>query len=221
VAAVSGGGNEMKERPILFSGDMVRAILEGRKTQTRRLIKPQPDYFYNMVMGDPRPIKGLSYGAVKSGNDIQIKCPFGQPGDRLWVRETWCEFPKFEYHYRADWCTERDEEFWQAVSDMKWRPSIHMPREASRILLEIDEIRVERLADITEEDAKAEGLDFRSYLYKDGDDTRYTESNLPVVFGVTFRNSFAGLWDSIYAKQGAGWDANPWVWVVKLHRIDV
>lgn len=141
----------MKERPILFSGEMVRAILEGRKTQTRRVIKPQPDSARNSVF-------------VKSGfetkHGYEIKCPYGQPGDRLWVRETWGLWdtdPKdgperAKIFYRATDENRRDLRY------QRWRPSIHMPRWASRINLEITNIRIERVQDITEEDAKAEGL---------------------------------------------------------------
>jgi hypothetical protein len=207
----------MKERPILFSGDMVRAILEGRKTLTRRLLKPQP------IVRDIERFE-IEYREfiMWSLKALIGHCPYGQPGDQLWVRETWMNIEGIKTYYKADLKAESITfaENLRKAFDFKWKPSIHMPRWASRILLEIDEIKVERVQDINEDDAKAEGSDFRSYPYKDGNDTRYIESNLPAEYGVIFRNSFAGLWDSIYAKQGAGWDDNPWIWVIKFHRLE-
>lgn len=164
----------MKERPILFSGPMVRAILDGRKTQTRRVVKPQP-------VGRQRVIEGLAHvthgmnpaddGAVWYVGDcisagVEIRCPFGSPGDRLWVRETWQVFEHEDLS--VDALTLRHVEG-QLAGDVvfyaddpdeavdRWRPSIHMPRWASRITLEVVSVRVERLADISESDAKAEG----------------------------------------------------------------
>lgn len=150
----------MKERPILFKDEMVRAILDGRKTQTRRLIKPQPevhDRNYTTVH-----YRGNSYGGPQ---DFMLKvltdygCPFGKPGDRLWVREAWVGAKIGGYDGRED-----GGQFWYRATDdgildheTKWRPSIHMPRRASRITLEITDVRAQRLQDITEDDAIAEG----------------------------------------------------------------
>jgi len=175
----------MKERPILFSGPMVRAILEGRKTQTRRVVKPQPAH-----------IPGI--GTVLNIDTITGRaCPYGNPGDRLWVREAWAHrrwmlgdaSPNPTTVYRAD------------GEDLKgcarWRPSIHMPRWASRIALEVVSVRVERLQDISEEDAKAEGIDW-VIGYR---------SRIPL---------FSALWERI---NGLGsWNANHWVWVVEFKR---
>lgn len=154
----------MKERPILFSGEMVRAILEGRKTQTRRIIKGKRD-----------------------ANGISIEIPrFGKIGDLLYVRETWSEDFDGRIQYRAD----------TDGTGRKWKPSIHMPRRVSRITLEITNIRVERLNDISEEDSEAEGVS--------GTWTR----------DLNYKWHFKKLWESL---NGAGsWEKNPWVWVVEF-----
>jgi hypothetical protein len=147
----------MKERPILFNGDMVKAILDGRKTQTRRPIKDLPectiiDAKRAEIDRDPHMAEWL----LKT-----LKCPFGQPGDRLWVRETWAhhEGAVGGIIFKAR-CPEN------LAKAKKWHPSIHMPRWASRITLENDEIRVERVQDITEEDAKAEGFKNKKHFLK-------------------------------------------------------
>lgn len=212
----------MKERPILFSGPMVRAILEGRKTQTRRVIKPQPtiDWHYR-TWWDRQTYAWTTCHPlnIEYQNQIQkIKCPYGQPGDRLWVKETWCDvydiknmnFPPRKtkdctnFYYCADYTN----------GDMviKWRPSIHMPRRASRIILEIDEIRVERVQDISNDDAFAEGVLPNWTKSRSG----YTTEN-PAPSGAAFAN----LWESINAKRGYGWETNPWVWVIKFHVVEV
>lgn len=178
----------MKERPILFSGPMVRAILNGTKTQTRRIVKPQPVHIDGLgTVMNPSVITGNS-------------CKHGKPGDTLWVRETWAHralrvsgpegygCPVF----RADDVDRRLPSGPYNRVD-RWRPSIHMPRWASRITLQITAVRVERLQDISEEDAIAEGVEFGA------------------------KESYRTLWDSI---NGAGaWDANPWVWVIEFKRV--
>ena len=187
----------MKERPILFSGPMVRAILDGRKTQTRRVCVGQRE---------------LSRAA-----DFQIsRCPHGQPGDRLWVRETWGRIhpgalskldpdPKSTFWriaYRADGETVPSME----EHGEKWKPSIFMPEFASRITLEIESVRVDRVQEITEEDAKAEGVEFMRF-HPDSDET------------LSSRDLFEILWDSINLERGFGWESNPWVWVITFRRI--
>lgn len=176
----------MKERPILFSGPMVRAILDGQKTQTRRVIKPQPN--------------GLWAAPGKT------TCPFGQPGDRLWVRETHYVCSNNETIYRVDNPP--------VPIDIKWKPSTHMPRRTSRINLEITGIRVEKLQDITEENAIAEGLE-KAYTgwrdYRSGWVKQHHLSD-PV-------DSFRTLWDSINGRRGYGWGVNPFVWVIKFRMI--
>jgi len=189
----------MKERPILFSGPMVRAILSGRKTQTRRIVKPQPDES-GLSKKD-----GAEYWEDASGR--KYICPFGVPGDRLWVRETWRTTKSLEHlaprniasgaplEYMADRCLTPGGGRLEYRG--KARPSIFMPRWASRINLEVADVRIERLNDITEEDAKAEGWD--GYI-------SYMPQPHPAIA------EFSRLWESIHGP--GSWDHNPWVWVV-------
>lgn len=187
----------MRERPILFSGEMVRAILEGRKSQTRRVIVPQPmrGHWIDRVKGYSEAWAEYFSNAKVHGT---LSCPYGEVGDRLWVREAWRKHPEFDYRgpggclYFAD----RGHKF-----DGPWKPSIHMPRWASRITLEVTSIRVERLRDISEEDAEAEGIQF----IRDVPDVDET---------LSAKELFEVLWDSINGKRGYGWKVNPWVWVV-------
>ncbi len=206
-------GIAVAERPIIFSGTDVRAILDGRKTQTRRIVKPQPPATHQFsgwcIATTRRKDEG---GAVwRAGEDgvrlidpHRANCPYGQPGDRLWVRETWAEHPDFpgcRYAiYRADPECEYDTD--------RWRPSIHMPRWASRITLEVTEVRAERLQDISEGDAMAEGapLELAPIDYV----------RLGAV--ASRRGGFIRMWEQI---NGAGsWDANPWVWCVEFKKIE-
>lgn len=193
----------MKERPIIFSDPMVRAILSGTKTQTRRVIKPQHQRFIDLPVAeqlrrwDERPF------------------PHGRPGDKLWVREA---------HYIIG---EYREVFFRATQDSNnspalswpgpWRPSIHMPRWASRITLEVTGVRCERLRDISEADAQAEGVE--RTVTGDGW-RRYADPSWEAVGLPPFadaRSSFRSLWEHI---NGTGsWDANPWVWVIEFERI--
>lgn len=176
----------MRERPILFSGQMVRAILEGRKTQTRRMVKPQAAILTDEMA------RGFGIRPPAVENAPVIPCPYGQPGDRLWVRETWAVHPETgSLLYRAD-----DE----APADTRWKPSIHLPRKHSRILLEMTSIRVERLQTISWEDALAEGTD-----------------NDPATTNAV--GSFAKYWD--YINGAEAWDINPWVWVVGFKKVEV
>ena len=212
----------MKERPIIFNGEMIRAILDGRKTQTRRPVKPQPTE-YGLVFrraGVSEKLEDDFYAweddgllldeHSEDGGPCQRLCPFGVAGDRLWCRETWMaeteqSIPTGGVIYRATDKPEPDEN-----SPLCWRPSIHMPREASRITLEITSVRIERLQEITEEDAKAEGIDMDIPL-------------MPHVpgMGATHPSAvFSDLWDSIYAKCGFGWDSNPYVWVIEFRRVE-
>jgi len=190
----------MTERGILFSAAMVRALLDGTKTQTRRVVNVKnPDWIRRHV----HPYKSdnnngkVVYGWDGNAGDV-LTCPYGQPGDRLWVRETWAPHPDFpETTHRGVYRADPECKYDVA----RWRPSIHMPRWASRILLEITGVRVERLQDISEADAVAEGI---SQHYAEGR-------------RVSCRVAYAWLWESI---NGAGsWDANSWVWVVEFRRI--
>jgi len=185
------------ERPILFSGEMVRALLEGRKMQTRRIIKPQPD------IADPELEKVLP--AAWEDGFIDVECPYGIIGDRLWVRETFCEFLD-DYIYKADE---------KLPPYHKWKPSIHMPRTACRIALEITGVRIERLQDISEDDALAEGIFKSTY-------DNYFHSTLHPVKGtyqcwVSARQAFEMLWKSINGVNS--WEENPWVWVIEFRRV--
>lgn len=199
--------SHMKERPILFSAPMVQAILEGRKTQTRRICKPQPH-----SVGDH--FSTRSHGTLmirKPGEEAwkPIPCPYGTAGDRLWVRETWCNAWDDErdrwhdpprYHYRADGYEVRHVD---SALKSPWRPSIHMPRAASRITLEITNVRAERLNDISNEDAAAEG-------WPGPDERNSIASAYPIAW-------YAALWGSINGR--GSYDLNPWVWVIGFKRL--
>lgn len=215
----------MKERPILFSSAMVRAILLGSKTQTRRVVKPQPVY---------RDVQGLFASWVFKGGllypnaktDVLAMCPYGQPGDRLWVREAHSIGPgpnavlepvesggvlRWPHiTYAADGAVERKDERWKGIFG-KSRPSIHMHRWASRITLEVTGVRVERLQDLSEADARYEGIQqceggSMDYLAND-----YAQGYSSVA-------SFRSLWESL--NGASSWDANPWVWVVEFKRVE-
>lgn len=190
----------MKERPIIFNTDMVRAILEGRKTQTRRMVKPQ-----GAILTDDM-ARSFGVRPPLNQNSPVIQCPYGQPGDRLWVRETFAEAIG-DYAYRADYSAE-------ILSEKRnkglWKPSIHMPRWASRITLEIKNVNVERLHDISEDDAKKEGVE----LYNNYDRT-FGGHSAPT----DYKTGFVRLWQSIYGLES--WDSNPWVWAIKFERKNV
>lgn len=194
----------MKERPILFSGAMVRAILSGRKTQTRRVVKPSFDVA-RVTYGC---IGGQGFGFI-FGNKV-VRCPYGEPGDRLWVKETHClvrGYSLVKWIYRADGLG--------LPSGEKWKPSIFMRREASRISLEIVSVRVERLQDIKEADAVAEGIhrfEVNECVYFHSRPTAPTEEHFNSAV-----MAYRDLWESI---NGTGsWAANPWVWVVEFKKL--
>lgn len=205
----------MRERPILFSGPMVRAIIDGRKTQTRRPVKPQPPSSTRHVATyhhpDPRTRFWASDGA--SLLDWSQPCPYGEVGDRLYVRETWQHdnhpFGPYDkdctVFYRADYLDDPLGPDLERSPDgirREWRPSIHMPRAASRITLEVTGVRVERLNDISDADADAEGW------------PGFSETN-----SLDSMAWYAELWDSINASRGFGWVSNSWVWIVEFRRI--
>jgi hypothetical protein len=192
----------MKERPILFQGPMVRAILAGTKTQTRRALRPQPPGAW------ATPGRGA--------------CPYGVPGDRLWVRETWCQFPEdardgngAQTYYRAEQRGGDPEvERIMQRNGVRWKPSIHMLRAASRILLEVTGVRVERLQDISAADAAAEGCPcYVCGRIMDGK----SEDDCHCFHRHGDSKDYRDLWETI---NGAGsWDANPWVWAVEFRRL--
>ena len=185
----------MRERPILFSGQMVRAILDGNKTQTRRIVKPPPE-----LKDGGLSWKGWEYFTAENMG-ASAHCPFGNPGDRLWVKETFFDTDNFRntpiFAHRDRFIYRVDDEF---IGCHHWKPSIHMPRCASRITLEIVSVRVERLQEISEHDAKAEGVE-------------------PAECCLAHYHGFSLLWQSIYTKPGQTWDDTPWVWVVEFKRL--
>lgn len=191
-------------KPILFSGEMVRAILDGRKTQTRRVVKPQPT---EHVTGGTYNWKGSLPFVNLPIDAILDSCPYGQPGDQIWVRET------FNYHGttrgpRVTYRSDGTEQFfkdapdgpWWLADDNDWRPSIFMPRWASRITLEITGVRVERVQDISPDDCRAEGEPGKN-------------NDIGVRYG------FGQLWNRINEKRGFGWDVNPWCWCISFKRV--
>lgn len=254
----------MTERPILFSGAMVRAILDGRKTQTRRVAKlpeqrTRRGEWESIELGGDgcfdrfgRRITEVTPGLAHSITGACVGAPFAV-GEQLWVRETWglrkhFDFtdwhrrslravdslpPEWMLDYRADWNEEHEPNF--------WRPSIHMPRWASRITLEVTGVRVERLNDISEEDAKAEGVEvhmmpeeWRAVRQQHGRNEAITfdrEPSADLIAALRLRDvthvparpvrsavaGFRSLWESINGR--GSWDANPWVWVVEFRRV--
>lgn len=180
----------MNEKPILFSGEMVRAILDGRKKMTRRVVKGLPQITSDRVD------MGKTGGLCFVGGHL-VNVPY-QAGQRLWVRETWADPTNNRIAvYRADGAT--------AFQGMKWKPSIFMPRWACRLELVVTAVRVERLQDISDKDAVKEGC--------------FNQSKLSPKEDYSFRGGFRALWDSLNEKRGYGWDSNPWVWVVEFEKV--
>jgi len=200
-------------KPIIFSTPMVQAILAGRKTQTRRVLKPQPviDAHGMWLWKD---CQWMDDGLGFPASGIEDYAPY-KPGDILWVRETWqhvmddfdkCIEGTGEYYYAAD--GEPGFTYWvdphtgEHKERMPWRPSIHMPREAARLFLRVTDVRAERVQDISEEDAKAEGV------------TAINNSQCG------YRGAFRELWNTLNAKRGFDWYTNSWVWVIRFERLD-
>ncbi len=210
----------MTERGMIFNSEMVRAILDGRKTQTRRIMAPQPaDDIERCIFPNPEAIGWKSSLRHKHGSTTAHFCHYGKPGDRIWVRETF-QGPLFDYDLMDSYCKdptpfEKPEfcvykadgvpapEFYDADDELHccWRPSIHMPRWASRILLEITNVRVERLKSISDGDALREGC-----------------STADMKSGDCVADVFARLWALIYGAES--WNANPWVWVIEFKRAE-
>lgn len=216
----------VKERPILFSGPMVRAILNGQKHVTRRPVKGNIDC-QNMAFHELEtyqhdcPLAARAFFREKAAPGMLhgIFCPFGAPGDRLWVRETWApNVPGCEtqggYSYRAD--------HHNASGDgpvrIKWRPSIHMPRVASRLTLTISSIAVERVQDMTDKDAWDEGIDALDGYFDDADLCATAKKHGLMVEDAIA--TFAHMWDTTYAARGLGWTDNPYVWVVRFRPLE-
>lgn len=226
---------------MLFSAPMVRAILEGRKTVTRRIVTPQPPADCQAWAGwildsttsdDVGKASWHDQAGPLAFKTHHVRCPYGQPGDRMWVRETWyndAAFGKPEIFYRADGSF--DEQFEQhrlgQVGPFKWRPSIHIPRWASRINLEVTGVRVERLQDITEAEALAEGIICENVIvgancnggeHQEETADRYFWEGCREEGFETAVEAYADLWDEI---NGAGaWEANPWVFAVSFNKVE-
>lgn len=230
----------MKERGMIFNGEMTRAILDGRKTQTRRIMKVQPESYQLGLLLITDSTKHSDIGKYHwaesnaTGNHVRSKlfsCPFGAVGDRIWVRETF-QGPLFDYDLMDSYCKDPTPfkkpefcvykadgvpapEFYDADDELHccWRPSIHMPRWASRILLEITNVRVERLNAISEEDARAEGIIDGGCLNCGEPEPCGCANPEPDA-----TDAFAYLWQSIYGQES--WNANPWVWVIEFERVE-
>ncbi|HBQ4092402.1 TPA: hypothetical protein L7131_001832 [Klebsiella pneumoniae] len=242
----------MKERGVIFNGEMVRAILHGRKTQTRRIMKPQPEpcprgghwwpsnVFKTMLHVEDE----MQNGKGGWGGLVGDACPFGDVGDRIWVRETWGvvsheldedgrirpwtpdrpatvihEMPFGNGYYSGHAIYAADGDFTWGDDDgyedgrSCWKPSIHMPKAASRILLEITDVRVERLNAISEEDARAEGIIDGGCLNCGEPEPCECANPEPDA-----TEAFAYLWQSIYGQES--WNADPWVWVIEFKRVE-
>lgn len=233
----------MAIKPILFNTEMVRAILDGRMSCTRRLVKPQPDEKHTFPLGfvtdstEKKEVGCFGFAANEYGGSIQyVKPPYRYaPGDILYVRETW------QYLYELDGNEQIIEEtgkYYYAATDtipfdtyvdasgvtherVPWHPSIHMPKEAARIWLKVTDVRVERLQEITPNGAESEGVGNLFY-----DDIGYGEKNygteVDPEYGIA-KEQFAWLWESTIKKSDIdryGWDASPWVWVIEFERCE-
>lgn len=225
----------MAIKPILFNTEMVRAILDGRKSCTRRLVKPQPDGKHTYPLGfvtdstEKKEVGCFGFGIDEYGGSIQYAKPPYLGGDIIYIRETWTE-ECGKYYYRADY----DSDYLDPCETLSggypascrnhpgcdgcmatstrihWHPSIHMPKEAARIWLKVTDVRVERLQEITAESALTEGAD--KYIHANG--TLNEDQTI---------TSFIGIWNSTIKKSDLdryGWDANPWVWVIEFERCE-
>ncbi|HII0027844.1 TPA: hypothetical protein ACYX6F_001178 [Klebsiella pneumoniae] len=236
----------MKERGMIFNSEMVRAILDGRKTQTRRIMEPQPaNDIERCIFPNPEVIGWKSSRRHKHGSTTAHFCHYGKPGDRIWVRETWgvVSHSFSDDGLMIDWVPDRpataihempfgngyysgyaiyaaDGDFTWGDDDgyedgrSCWKPSIHMPRAASRIVLEITDVRVEQLNAISEKDATAEGVPPAGSLLPDYPGTFLT----PKGDFATAKVAFQRLWESIYGEES--WKANGWVWVIEFKRVE-
>lgn len=221
----------MAIKPILFNTEMVMAILDGRKSCTRRLVKPQPDEKHTYPLGfvtdstEKKEVGCFGFGINEYGGSIQYVKPPYQLGDILYVRETWERFECWncEVDERGN-CPKEPQKsvlnktcgcyMYRATNeisgDAKWHPSIHMPKEAARIWLKVTNVRVERLQEISAESALAEGAD--KYIHTNGG----LDENMTIT-------SFIGIWNSTINKSDLdryGWDASPWVWVIEFERCE-
>lgn len=220
---------KMKERPIIFNSEMVRAVLDGRKTQTRRIVKPQPIGIPDCAYCDPynknydhftfwtkdnKMCLPLGNIKIKGKETAHWRCPYGQPGDRLWVRERFHARPDKRVFYGVDYPGVESRLLF------KWKPSIHMPRWASRITLEITNVRVERLQEISQRDAEDEGCTLPCL------NCGYTRKDMAIHMDHKLCSGdgpgdaiflFKTLWVSIYSEES--WNSDPWVWVIEFKRV--
>lgn len=219
----------MAIKPILFNTEMVRAILDGRKTCTRRLVKPQPDEKHTFPLGfvtdstENKEMGCFGFGINKYGGSIQYVKPPYQPGDILYVRETFIQVAAYTFWYKAD------DKAWMS-KDLLWKPSIHMPKEAARIWLKVTDVRVERLQDITEDGVWDEGFKFKPPCLTRVSADGYTcELDGPCMSSIKYCDMTMGelfgreLWNSTIKKSEIdryGWDANPYVWVISFERCE-
>ena len=216
-------------KPILFNTEMVRAILDGKKSCTRRLIKSQPDKNHTYPLGfvtdstEKKEVGRFGFGIDECGGSIQYVKPPYQPGDFLYVRETWClRYDGEKYFYKADKNTPREEKRLIDYNNTSWHPSIHMPKEAARIWLKVTDVRIERLQSITVEGAIREGAE--------GEKCHHTNAG---AFGCTDcmntgwieppQVEFMQIWNSTIKKSDIdryGWNANPYVWVISFEQCE-
>lgn len=211
----------MAIKPILFNTEMVRAIMDGRKSCTRRMVKPQPNEKHTYPLGfvtdstEKKDVGCFGFGINEYSGSIQYTKPQYQPGDILYVRETWGHPISLnsdkQYVFRADKIAESG---FKNDSHI-WHPSIHMPKEAARIWLKVTNVRVERLQDITEDGAEAEGaIDNRGFIHS-------PENEYDRIY--TAREYFIKIWDRTIKKSDLdiyGWDVNPWLWVIEFERCE-
>lgn len=204
----------MMVKPILFNTEMVRAILDRRKSCTRRLVKPQPDEKHTYPLGfvtdstEKKEVGCFGFGIDEYGGSVQYAKPPYQPGDTLYVRETFIQAAAHIFWYKADdnsWISE----------GLHWKPSIHMPKEAARIWLKVTDVRVERLQDITVDGCHREGINIETSAVTDGETlNRKHDFSL---------EKFETLWDSTIKNSDLdryGWNANPWVWVIEFEQCE-
>lgn len=202
---------DKKEKPIIFSTEMVKAILDGRKTQTRRIIRyGDKKGMIRKYCGDDSYIFAKNYPPLSlETNSIEVikkYLPY-KKGDILWVRETWNDTWGDDVLYKANGGSAKDLGYKKVP---KWKPSIYMPRKYARIFLKVKNVRVEQIQDISVKDIREEGMN--SYD---------REKSLQSFTGSRYaKDWFVFLWDSINKKRGFGWDVNPWVWVIEFERID-
>lgn len=213
-----------RERSIIMSGAMVKALLAGKKTQTRRLIKPQPPsgfWFYELT--DDLGYSEAGFVQNELEDPLYYRCPYGKPGDKLWVKETWRHYGNLYkgnkayalVEYRADGACRQIElkiplptRSWWDSGKKPWASPIFMPRWASRITLKVTKIRIQQVQDIGANDIFKEGID-KWEEYEGG----------RVISVAQARGRFRQLWNSLYAKGDFGWDSNPWVWVIEFKRV--